>query len=301
MKKVLMVLLVLALVVALAACGYGTSATVSASDHTTSTQDGATSGDVATVQTGPVAEPDYEEPITPEPIIVEPEDPFAALVVSEEFARNNAGFYIIRDGKWYSLNRLTRDTGIQYGFGKRDVYGGRDLGLYSIENRHDFLSMGPVPIMTLRPGDQLISFVETQTTLSSVDFVGYTVKLVHNTNSGVNSDTYLFADLDSDKVVIPRSSLDTLEVCDANGNAVADYRNLSYGETYTISWFEGTNYHEIVMVADCSFYVPSGNPLYYDLKGTLSKESYAYYDFSAVQPGIYEFVAGGQVTIIRVE
>ena len=90
---------------------------------------------------------------------------------------------------------------------------------------------------------------------------------------------------------------DNYEVSDKAGNVVKNLRNLNYGETYTVSWFEGTKYKEHQLVANCSFYKQPENTKEYVLKGKLNKEGYASYDYSEIPPGLYRVMGGNGADI----
>ena len=96
------------------------------------------------------------------------------------------------------------------------------------------------------------------------------------------------------------------EMVDSQGNAVPqipafqygydwiyrpDFTNLTQGETYTVSWFEGTTYHEYNVVANSPYYTINWTKSYnistYIIEGELHKEGYASFDLSGIPSGLY--------------
>ena len=93
-----------------------------------------------------------------------------------------------------------------------------------------------------------------------------------------------------------------LVISDSDGNPVDDPFNLEYGEIYTVSWFEGTQYHETNLAATSKCYVDTdGKPNFFDayeIPGELTKEGYAEYDLSEIPAGLYHINRGA---LIRIE
>lgn len=239
-------------------------------------------------------EPDYY----PEPM--DDESRLAALIVDEADARNEKlGYYIIRDGKWYSLNKVPLETSQLYDFGVKHVdFISKFAMLYASENSNSYISMGQVPIMTLRPGDKFIGIGEKTLRLTEVDFVGYTINLVSSTEGIRSGEHFLHEDIWSEKIDLPGNDF---EVRDWNDDIVENYRDLVFGEIYTVSWFDRTNYKEYRLLAENSFYKEPNNAREYELHGELSRESYALYDLSEVPAGTYRFWSQGFACIINIE
>ncbi len=81
-------------------------------------------------------------------------------------------------------------------------------------------------------------------------------------------------------------------IIDEDGNEFHDFSdiyNLTYGETYKLSWFEGTNFTETEMTAEWRVYHRASltSTQDYEIEKILNKEGYAEYDFSILEPGLY--------------
>ncbi len=249
--------------------------------------------------------------------VIEPEttevDPEEILKISEAEARERGGYYVRRDGELYIVNTFCRDDGIAGGFGNRGTMVPLDtnyhIGTYYRERgTYHYLSIGDVPMATLMPGDELISFGRDQIgDFFKAELKGYTIPII-TIRYGTAARHYLFVDFDEEPIMLADVYWDALEVCDSDGNIVEDYRNLPYGETYTVSWFEGTNYREFTLVSNCSYYNAPGydkritddDAESYKLEAELHKESYASFDFSHIPAGLYEFSASGGPAFIRI-
>ena len=228
----------------------------------------------------------------------EEEDPLAMLEVSEEWARNKKGRYLLRGDKYYSLIGILDTAKSQkYNVGWRNGYSGGAVGYMSFKisnspNASDFrpryvgsLSIGDISVPTLEKDDKIVSFGSTTLRLYRVQSDTYSVNVWDSDGS-----MYLMTEDDYDVNKIPMITsvnIDTLTITDENGNAVEDIRDLEYEKKYIVSGFKGTDYVEKEMVADSSCYVVDREDSI-ELEGELDKSSYAVYDFSNIpSPGLY--------------
>ena len=302
--KVLAMVLLFAMLVGMVGCGGELRIGRPVSDLESENEEGEV-GFEAEFEAGDyVSEPEYvytpELENTPVPT---PKDPYEALVVDKATVENlgprgyGTSGYVIRDGKWYAISVMmgrfspARDFG--YVFNNDDDI----LDFYRDEYNkgYNYFSFGNVPIITLKPDDKLIMVSDyvLDYMFYKVDFVGYTVSVVDIKSPYGSSGVILYDISTGERIELP----DNYEVSDKAGNVVKNLRNLNYGETYTVSWFEGTKYKEHQLVANCSFYKQPENTKEYVLKGKLNKEGYASYDYSEIPPGLYRVMGGNGADI----
>ncbi|MBR3332534.1 hypothetical protein IKG28_02840 [Candidatus Saccharibacteria bacterium] len=224
-------------------------------------------------------------------------DPLATLEVSEEWARNQKGHYLMRGDRFYTL------TGImdyakskEYNVGWRNGYVNGAVVYMSYKivgspNASDFrpryvgrLTIGDIPVISLESGDKIVSFGNTSIELFKVESFTYSINVWDS--DGV---MYLMTDADYDVSKIPMITsvdMDKFTVSDESGNVVEDVRNLEYGRKYIASGFNGTDYIEKEMIADSGcFVVDREDPI--KLDGELDKNGYALYNLSDVPAGLY--------------
>ena len=248
--------------------------------------------------------------IEPGEIEVDPEE---ILKVSEAEARRRGGYYVRRNGELYIVDTFCRDDGIAGGFGNRGTAVPLDsnyyIGTYYRERgTYHYLSIGDVPIATLMPGDELLSFSSPFiSNFYKAELKSYTIPILI-VEYGASERYHVFVDFDEEPIALVEKYWETFEIRDSSGNIIEDYRNLPYGEKYTVSWFEGTNYREFTLVSDCNYYNAPGydkritddDAESYELEAELHKESYASFDFSHIPAGLYEFSASGSPAFIRI-
>lgn len=225
-------------------------------------------------------------------------DPYEALIVTEEWAKKYASPCVIKDGKIYSVGNTispSSEVGDKYpNIGVLAV----DPTDSSMRYQHKFgkdclVTYGPVPTVHCEGDDLLVkysdvSFAES-ITVRSVSFYGYTVGITETTDQ-------LYISI-PDGVFMSYKLRDITKygVTDLEGNEIEDYHSLEYGQKYLFYWYQGTQYNEFEMIADCSYYTISQDT--YKIIGTLTKDGYAKYDYSNLEPGYYVFEASGFVQV----
>lgn len=270
MKKKLSLLLIICLVFVLGACSSGSSDT-------------------------------YEDEDVIEEEVVDSEDVSSDngldLLIWEPAEENNETFFLLRNGTYYSLGAVDPEKAAEYlpvtlsgtnTYGGCTTYSGIFVGAPE-QLRDGFFSLGEVPVPVYEEGDKILvssSKAIPNMQLRKVSFYGYAVRMA------LSGDHYSVYD---DATNGDHSGLTTsnTEVKDSSGNVVEDIYNLEEGETYTVTWSEGTKMHEITLPADSKCYVPERSRLddpEYDIEGNLSDDGFAEYDLSGVAPGTYKIV-----------
>lgn len=259
-------------------------------------------------------EDERTEDLTPD-ATVEDVDPEELLKVSEAEARERGGYYIRRNGELYIVDVFYRSEGLAGGFGDRWVGPTKKsdyiITTYYREMRtYYYISIGQVPIITLKSGDELVNFgVDHIGNFFKAELRSYTIPIFID-NDRINMKRSILVDFDKEQIQLSNKSLETFEVRDENGEIVEDFRDLPYGKVYTVSWFEGVTYHEYKLVSNCNYYYSPGYNYsgdnydeveMYELPVELHKENYASFDFSHIPAGLYEFAGSfGRPAFIRI-
>ena len=216
----------------------------------------------------------------------ETDNPLVVLEVSEDWARQHGGAYLRRGGTLYTLgSKIPSSTADVYGVGR--FYSSKEDGnLYCGAGPDSTrISMGDIPVITLKEDDEVITYNDTWVTLFVSDFSGYSPRII---DPEYGADALIILTGPYTSIGLDKTAEDTFKVSDADGNLVKNYRDLAYGETYTVSWFEGTTYNELEITADCSYYKLTGSfKGDYTVSGELNKNGFATYDFSAIPAGLY--------------
>lgn len=87
-------------------------------------------------------------------------------------------------------------------------------------------------------------------------------------------------------------------------NRLSDYYNVfraNKGESFTFSYFSGTDYLEETVTADHFYYIIEDHNSYISLPVTKTTEGYFIVDYSELSPGYYWFSVGGDDTIIEIK
>ena len=142
-------------------------------------------------------------------------------------------------------------------------------------------------IPTFQSGDSIIAYsgsnVPKLILYTDASFEGYTICAYKYRFGG--SSAFSMYEGSKEKANVRTDNYD-VKIEDKNGNAVENRYNLNQGEEYTVFWYEGTKYNEIIMKADYPCYIiPKENK--YEIEGKLTKNGYAEYDISSVPSGIY--------------
>ncbi len=218
------------------------------------------------------------------------EDPWWMYKTTEATARENSQLCVLKgDGNFYTVESVLNDPTEEQLSVKR-------FELVSISNKYyveqrdlmhlnwDFrnqtvISLIDADAITLESGDKLIKYdlgTPPSLKLYPAEQNGYTVAI-----SGYDRQ-YVSDPILSDK----------------DGNEVEDWYNLEYGAEYTVSWYEGTQYYEVVYPAISRVYQYSEDKSEaVELEPIYTKEGYVEYDTSNLEPGLYYDVYGGIINI----
>ncbi len=233
-------------------------------------------------------------------VIYYEESPYTKLATDESYAKRFAGFYIRRDNELSIVDRFSWERGLTGNFGDRQYGSGGNAGIeIYVEEMGYYVSLGDVPMASLKYSDDLISFGATVATLTEAEFRGYTIPIVSHKIGAWDIERRVYANFDDGPIKLSKSAWDSLEVVGEDGRLIEDIRDIPYGEVCTVGWFEGVQYNEIRMTANCRYFEIIEEGARYDLDYTLSKESYASFDFSDVPAGTY-LLTGGRTCFIEV-
>ncbi len=240
---------------------------------------------------------------------VEPEadDPYALYRVSEEWIKEMGGMVIERNGALYSLSgHVPQSVLDDYGVGLASVRRGLEdrafLFMFDQVKITDvptastktLVTAGDFPLIKVNRNERVRLYSTTTVThlgIVPTKQIGYTIEAIAHSDIGMYSPVL-------NKVMTTSQIVGTHpSVCDMTDTPVADVHDLEYGQKYKYIWYEGTEYHEMTLTADCKCYDwPTNNPLdsrVINLPVILGKDGYATVDFSGAEPGIYCAVPGG--------
>jgi len=323
MKRAISILLILCLYVSVLSACASSGDTTTANPTTTPSESSSSNGETLKQDTTEADRQDGEvetetELPDPEPVVEEPApepvpDPYDVLKMEETHraSMNGVGgyIYLLRDGKYYSLGNFISEekaTEYQVGWNRNKV---SFQVLTNMNNGAYCQSIGNIPVVTVNPGDSIVGYGNAGTSmgLSPATLAGYSIPILTH---GVDPSYYCRLFLSPNEFIdINLKSVKQFELVDSNGNAAPqvpgytqytttyyrpDFSNLVKDETYTVSWFEGTTYHEYEMKADSPYYEIEYNEVYnvkqistYMIEGELHKEGYASIDLSDIPPGLY--------------
>lgn len=228
------------------------------------------------------------------------DDYYKVLEVSETFASEYGGAYLKRNGKLYSLTKIPIERAVKTGVGQRSIwdYSLAALLIQGIDNY--YLTAGEVPIFIISEGDELVSYKDSSIGFLPAVFRGYSVRVLESvTTWGI------YCDPKTGPTEIRFTKRSEFQVLNSEGQKEENIHDIEYGEDCFVTWFEGTTYKEYPMVADCEYYYagpPEGEFLMNGttIDGTLTKNGYATYDLSVLEPGAYIFGASGHFGIIMI-
>lgn len=268
---------------------------------------------------------DYEEPeeyVEDEEVIEEDEldEPVTAAsgidVLRSEVEPDDGMWYLLRDDETYSLGRTVHMVdGVDYSSAGASFPGENDLQVYQIGRMQTpldltgFCSYGDVPVPVLGENDLVVSYSSSSVPtlgLHSVSYSGDAICLEYDDNLG----TLKFYDAENREACF-ETGADSADVTDENGDSVIDWCDLDRDEYYTVSWYEGTQYNECSMRAECKFYDDGESDVSvalrldpeYEIEGERTKNGYAVYDLSEIPAGTYflmdaeTFIYGGLIEI----
>lgn len=288
MNRIVSVLMAVVLVFMLAACGGGTTTSEPINTGTSEVQSTVNENDVPTESSEPNVEPTTVE---------DDADPLGALLITEEYARENSSICLLKDGKLYSLSYFSQyrpdyeygDAGIR--LERNNIY---MYTSFLLDEDDGFSSCGVVPIPVMDDQSKIVLYSDNTVSklrLLQVERRGFSICL------SKNASNIALLDLESGDWISSQSrKMSNLKVYDTNDNVIDDYHDLEYGQKCMVSWYEGTQYYELPMEAICNYYVlPNGNTSVnsYETEGILTKEGYAEYDVSDVAPGLYMVASYG--------
>ena len=295
MKKLLLVTTLLMLVFALAACG---SNTTTATEEPTTVADTIDemedeymeTGDAGGEAVADVASTEEQDLLEEGSQLADEEvDEFAMYRVPSGAEKD--GFYLKRGDEYYKIGKSVPLWLDNYSCGWTASVGATSVTLYNSYRGEGegwfpgwMFSFGNVPILTVRPDDEVVLFSESivpDLDLRPAEVYGYTIPIYEQHGKLYCSHQYGGPTTTYEKYK-------ELEIVDSDGALVEDYRNLVKDQVYTASWFIGTQFYEYSFTADCTVY-HAEKEIAYTVGGELARttEGYATYDFSNVAPGIY--------------
>ena len=222
--------------------------------------------------------------------VVEEEEPFLLYKVSEKWARIYKGAYMFSSNNaYYSLNDaadIRSFTGYGQGWNLADK---NVTGMYlyaDIECNH-VLKFGDFDIPVCTKNDELRSFDYTELTFVKVHELGYSVPVVLGT--GDYSDRIgLIEDMSSQNYTVLdlEGNISQFTIKDGAGNSVEDLFNMKKDDECVVSWYAGTDYHEVNYKAFCKAYELQKDDEIV-LEGKLNEEGYATYNTLKLPKGTY--------------
>ena len=249
-------------------------------------------------------------------------DPLSIMEVeSKTVAAEYGGFYLKRGDRFITLEASLKEPMEEVlGKGYWNTYaywGSPDLILYdevtstcpgTIPSKDDLImSYGDISVLALEPSDAVVAFSDKEIPtlkLTRIQFAGYSIGMSGNDYPGGSwTDGWIWSSSSpSEKTLITPDAKEEMQIVDSSGQPVEDRYNLEFGKEYTISWYQGTEYTEIQAIADCSYYKPLKEEFTIyrfeeSIEGVATKEGYATYDLSNLEPGLYYSSRGGILRI----
>ena len=251
------------------------------------------------VATTPVA----TTPVVTTPAPTEPEDELEILKVSSGYASAQGGIYLKRGENLYVISDqfVPRISGAKYNVGlvwndRVSLYYEQDPLSPPFGSSVGIFSCGEVPVPVIEDNDLVVGYFTSEPftmSLRKVSFYGYTIPVMFDgSNGGIWNEG-----VDGIRAVVSGDPA-KLTFEDKNGSTPSDPRNLVYGDAYKVSWFAGTQYNELEMAANCSYYKFVNWDEKFVLSGTLTKNGYCTFDLSELKPGFYA-LSGGWVIEVR--
>lgn len=240
------------------------------------------------------SEVESEEPKSEEPEVV---DLLGALRVKENYFENRNSFALKKGGDYYVLDSQMYkfDVAKYPNIGSRVEYDGSRQLTANISNTRK-LVIGPVPVLTIEKGKDKICYFSASTPASlglhKATFYGYGTCIrmqdcleIYNPGDE-GEEFYYYYDGAHDYAVL-----------DDKGNSVSDVYNLEQGQEYTVCWYVGTQYNERKLKAESSIYDVDIQAPTYKIEPEFTKEGYATFNLSEVEPGLYFLTNGGLVEV----
>ena len=254
-----------------------------------------------------------------EPVVEEPLVPYGYLIEDEDFAKTYKGFYVYRDDQLYSLNSVVSMKNreeyqfsdetylLEFHWKKEDeVHGQKIFDAVNGVMNDDKTSVlyantiGDFDLLKIEPTDEIRSYGVSNIELIKMESLGYGFRREMDGYSGMGIDK---SDLCAGWIVttegkksIPSGYYKELKYQIGDEDIYVNY-NLEKDTEVTVSWYEQTDYYEYTCIADSKYYYcpskklveifgdPDSGPI--KKEGTLTKDGYATYDFSDLEPGVY--------------
>lgn len=242
-----------------------------------------------------------EENVQEEPI-EEEFDQFEIYEVDEDwikyYSTKNQCYIVERDGKYYELGwELPGSVAVNYNVGwqYREVTPDNLTYLWLDVARNNFsmqtavdsdimISAGDFPIFQIKKDEKIriyyADFVNSFA-VSEAKFYGYTIM--------ATDSQFLYPILDNNESTFAEEygtyGINNIELCDMGDTPVEDIRDLTYGEEYKYTWYEGTQYNEIPLIANCKTFAISNTGKTLSVEPT--KDGYLCVDVSVLPTGFY--------------
>ena len=265
----------------------------------------------------PSSKKEEEEPVVEEPLV-----PYGYLIEDEDFVTTYKGFYVVRDDQFYSLNRtVSLKNRDEYNFGEnaileahlfKDNINGQsiydsELGCMNDDKTlvYYFYTIGDFELLKIEPTDEIRSYGVSKVSLVKLESLGYGFRRqmsggagygnLGNTDSGHGYAPGWINTKEVGKIHVP-DLYKELKYQIGDEEIFLNY-NLEKDTEVTVSWYEKTDYYEYTCVADSKFFYASNKDVHgvlgdestgpIEKEGTLTKDGYATYDFSDLEPGTY--------------
>lgn len=206
----------------------------------------------------------------------------AALEVTEDFAIANGLLCLYRKGKLYSLGRyIPNQSTYDYQIGHTvDDYKSELMMLHPRVDVDTVATYGDAPEVVLADGDELRVYGDYVGLLVPLEYIGYTIPVIWS-NESVGFLEYFNH---VRHTMIKKEYIKSIEIRDAGGDLISDnqYQKM---DIYTMSWYEGVEYNEVELWADCREYSYGEDRVNADLE--LTKEGYGLIKWADLPAGCY--------------
>ena len=225
------------------------------------------------------------------------EDPYGMYVVTEDWLKKYGGYAVERNGKLYAfysqhgvMGDVPEKYGVGYEVGTRE-YEKAFLYLLDPNEKNDvatsisgriITSSGDFPIFKVSKNEEIRVYSNDtldKIRFSSANFYGYTINASHIGDSYRPVVNYVAG---YDQTL---TNGENVSICDMNDQPVADIYNLEQGKKYKYVWYKGTEYHEMIVVADSRCYSRDEKAIYVPTKPT--KNGYFVTNLSDLALGTY--------------